>query len=99
MPLLQIASAAFGLALAIVVSGCSDTTLGTDAQDEATLQPTSTAEWRTYGGSLARTFFQPGDTGITAENASRLVPLWTFTTGAVVTASPIVANVELPGEG
>lgn len=80
-----------------VASACSDATL--DGTTEATVRPASTSEWRTYGGSLARTFFQPGDTGITRENASRLVPLWRFTTGAVVTASPIVAEVELPGEG
>ncbi len=99
MPFAQITPLATGLIAALMALGCSDASLGPDQTPDATLQPTSTAQWRTYGGSLARTFFQPGDTGITRENAHRLVPLWRFTTGAVVTASPIVANVDLPEEG
>ncbi len=56
----------------------------------------SPGEWLTYGGSLARNFSRADEDFLTAENADRLVPLWRFTTGAVVTASPIVARVEFP---
>lgn len=53
-------------------------------------------EWLTYGGSLARNFSRADEAILTRENVDRLVPLWRFTTGAVVTASPIVAWVEFP---
>ncbi|HEY8517119.1 MAG TPA: PQQ-binding-like beta-propeller repeat protein [Candidatus Binatia bacterium] len=59
----------------------------------------SPREWRMYGGGYERTFFNPHETLINKGTVSKLVPLWRFTTGAVVTASPVVAEIELPGEG
>ncbi len=55
------------------------------------------AEWRTYGGSLDRTFFNPDEIQITKATAPALVPLWRFTTGGIVTAQPMLARVDLPG--
>ncbi len=59
--------------------------------------PPAPTEWRSYGGSLARTFFNPAETAVTRDTAARLVPLWRFTTGGIVTAQPMVARVDLPG--
>lgn len=53
-------------------------------------------EWPTYGGSLARQFSRTEGADLTIEEAKNLVPLWRFRTGAVVTASPIIAYVDLP---
>lgn len=55
------------------------------------------SEWRMLGGSVERTYFNPSATGITADNANRLVTKWRFLTGAIVTAQPVVAKVDLPG--
>ncbi len=60
------------------------------------LQP---REWRTYAGGDDRRFFNPRESAITAANVARLTPKWTFPTGAIVTASPTVARVAVPGEG
>jgi polyvinyl alcohol dehydrogenase (cytochrome) len=54
--------------------------------------------WTTYGGSLSRTFFNADEQTLTKENVSRLVPLWRFRTAAVVSAQPMVADVDLPSE-
>jgi polyvinyl alcohol dehydrogenase (cytochrome) len=56
-------------------------------------------EWRTYGGGPRRLFFNPAETTIDASNVGRLRVRWTFPTGAVVTASPSVAVLDVPGEG
>lgn len=56
-------------------------------------------EWRTYGGGVARQFFNAEEATITGANAGSLAVKWTFPTGAIVTASPTVARVRVPGEG
>jgi len=83
------------LLLVVSLAACSD---GASDGDPVDPGPSAT-EWTTYGGSLSRTFYNSAATEVTRENAAKLVPLWRFTTGAVVTASPIVADVDLPGEG
>ncbi len=56
-------------------------------------------DWQTYAGSERRQFFNPRESTVTAANVGTLAVKWTFPTGAVVTASPTVARVTLPGEG
>jgi hypothetical protein len=56
-------------------------------------------EWRTYAGGPQRLFFNPEERIITAANVSQLQVKWTFRTGAIVTASPSVARLSVPGEG
>jgi polyvinyl alcohol dehydrogenase (cytochrome) len=56
-------------------------------------------EWRTYAGGKERQFFNPRESTITAANVAQLATKWTFPTGAIVTASPTVARVVVPGEG
>lgn len=57
------------------------------------------AEWRTYAGGPRRLFYNPDETIITPENVGDLAIRWSFRTGAVVTGSPSVALVDVPGEG
>jgi polyvinyl alcohol dehydrogenase (cytochrome) len=56
-------------------------------------------EWSTYGGSQERTFFNARETRITRATVGSLRPKWRYQTAAVVTASPSVAYVDVPGEG
>jgi outer membrane protein assembly factor BamB len=56
-------------------------------------------EWRTYAGGPHRLFFNPRENTLTAANVSQLQVKWTFPTGAIVTASPSVAHLHVPGEG
>ncbi len=56
-------------------------------------------EWRSYAGGGSRTFFNSNETQIRAENVDQLTKKWTLATGAVVTASPSIARVDVPGEG
>jgi outer membrane protein assembly factor BamB len=81
------------LAAALALSACGDS-----GSHRSSAAP-STGAWSTYGGGLDRTFFNDAETAINRDTVANLVPLWRFTTGAVVTASPIVADVELPDEG
>ncbi len=75
------------LALAAALSACADSDSDSDASE--------LGAWSTYGGGIERTFYNANETAITRDTVGDLVPLWRFTTGAVVTASPIVANVEI----
>ena len=59
------------------------------------LEPT---EWRTLGGDTNRDYFNAGETTITPDDVSQLVRRWTFPTSAIVTDSPSVAAIALPGE-
>jgi outer membrane protein assembly factor BamB len=56
-------------------------------------------EWRTYAGGPHRLFFNPAETTVTADNVHQLRVKWTFRTGAIVTASPSIARLRIPGEG
>ncbi len=56
-------------------------------------------EWPTYAGSEARLFFNPGESIVTSANAHLLQQRWSFTADAIITGSPAVASVDLPGEG
>ena len=50
-------------------------------------------------GGTHRLFFNSTERTITAENVHQLQVKWTFPTGAVVTASPSIARLHIPGEG
>jgi len=80
------------LLLLAAVAACSDAK-GTGGGPT----PGDGAEWRMLGGSLARTYFNTAETKITKETAPKLVTKWRFLTGAIVTAQPVVALVDLPG--
>jgi outer membrane protein assembly factor BamB len=56
-------------------------------------------EWRTLGGSPSRTYYNPEELTVTIDNVGQLVKRWEFPTTAIVTASPIVAAIDVPGEG
>ena len=56
-------------------------------------------EWPMYAGGPHRLFFNPAETRITAGNVAGLHVKWAFPTGAIVTASPAVVTLDLPGEG
>ena len=56
-------------------------------------------EWPTLAGGDERQFFNPDEHAITPENAADLIERWRFPTGAVVTASPSVATVDIIGRG
>lgn len=56
-------------------------------------------EWRTYCGGESRRFFNPSESTLTPANIDQLAVKWTFLTDAIVTASPTVARVNVPGEG
>jgi outer membrane protein assembly factor BamB len=56
-------------------------------------------EWRSYAGGPRRLFFNPAETTLNRDDVADLRPRWRFPTGAVITASPTVALVDLPGEG
>lgn len=56
-------------------------------------------ESRTYAYGPERSFFNEGERFLTAETAPGLRERWRFRTGAIVTGSPAVAEVRVPGEG
>ena len=56
-------------------------------------------EWRTYAGSYNRLFYNPQEAVITNANVQQLEESWRFPTDAIITGSPTVAAVNLPGEG
>jgi polyvinyl alcohol dehydrogenase (cytochrome) len=55
--------------------------------------------WPTYAGGPQRLFFHPTEKIITADNVDQLQVKWTFLTGAVVTASPSIARLDVPDDG
>src|SRR5574338_740094 len=57
------------------------------------------AEWREYAGGPARQSFNANEKKLRRKTGPLLRERWRFPTGAIVTASPVVARVELPGEG
>ena len=56
-------------------------------------------EWRTYAGSYDRLFYNPAEQVVNNSNVQQLKQAWNFPTGAIITGSPSVASVDLPGEG
>lgn len=56
-------------------------------------------EWPTFAANLERTGFNQHETLLTKETVRRLVVKWQFPTGGPVAASPVVATVDVPGEG
>src|SRR2546428_6656415 len=61
--------------------------------------PAAATDWPAYAGGPRRLFFNPAETRITAANVAGLRTKWTFPTGAIVTGSPAVVTLDLPGEG
>ena len=61
--------------------------------------PVAAIDWPMYAGGPHRLFFNPAETRITAGNVAGLHVKWAFPTGAIVTASPAVVTLDLPGEG
>ena len=59
--------------------------------------PARATDWPTYAGGPRRLFFNPHEAIIGPANVAGLRVKWTFRAGAVVTASPVVATVDLPG--
>jgi len=59
----------------------------------------TTVQWSTYGHDQLRTFFNSDETRITPANVGSLRFKWRYLTGAIVSASPTVAYVDVPGEG
>ena len=60
---------------------------------------TPVVDWTTYGHDHQHTFFNANETRITAANVRSLRFKWRYLTGAIVSASPTVAYVDVPGEG
>ena len=56
-------------------------------------------QWRTYAGGPSRQFMNPAETRLGPDNVSELRQRWRFDTRAILTGSPTVAAVSLPGEG
>jgi outer membrane protein assembly factor BamB len=56
-------------------------------------------EWPTLAGGPERRFFNAGETDLTAATAPGLIERWHFRTEAVITSSPAIATVNLPGRG
>ncbi len=56
-------------------------------------------EWTTLGQTHQRTYFNANETRITRDNVGSLRFKWRYLTGAIVTASPSVAYVDVPNEG
>lgn len=56
-------------------------------------------DWNTYAGGPERTFWNHRESQITAANVGQLETKWTFPTGAILTASPSITRVAVPGEG
>lgn len=67
--------------------------------DAVALLPKRLPESLNYGGSLRRTLYNPFEDQITRDTVAGLVPKWRYTSGAIVTASPAVADIDVPGEG
>ncbi|MDJ0787394.1 MAG: PQQ-binding-like beta-propeller repeat protein [Myxococcota bacterium] len=57
------------------------------------------AEWLTLAGGPERRFHQPAESILDETNVALLSERWRLTVPAVITVSPSVALVDLPGEG
>jgi outer membrane protein assembly factor BamB len=67
--------------------------------DAVALLPKRLPESRTFGRSLRRTAYNELEHDITRATAPHLVPKWRYTTGAIITSSPAIAQIDLPAEG
>lgn len=67
-----------------------------DFPDSVSLLPARPRESTTLGGNIRRSFFFPLERDITRDTAANLVPKWRYLTNAIVTASPVVAMIDLP---
>jgi outer membrane protein assembly factor BamB len=67
--------------------------------DGVAVFPRRPAEWLQLGGSLRRTYANPFEKGITEENVGSLVLKWRYLTDAIITGSPVVTTIDVPGEG
>ena len=77
----------------VILNGCGGTV------DVPHADVTSTEiDWPTYGQNQSRTFFNSHETRITRATVGGMRFKWRYLTGAVVTASPTVAQVNVPGE-
>jgi outer membrane protein assembly factor BamB len=56
-------------------------------------------EWRAYAGGPERLFFQPKEKKLKPGKLGQLRERWRYQTAAIVTDSPVVARVDVPGEG
>jgi polyvinyl alcohol dehydrogenase (cytochrome) len=56
-------------------------------------------QWPSLGGGLDRLFYNATEAQLNADTIERLQVKWSYETGAIVTASATVADVDLPGEG
>jgi len=56
-------------------------------------------EWLTFAGGAKRQFYNRDESIITAVNVGQLTIRWQVPAGQVITGSPSVAAVDLPGEG
>ena len=56
-------------------------------------------ESRTYAYSYARQFFNPFERHLRPDTVGQLRERWRFRTGAIITGSPAVAWVRVPGQG
>ena len=77
------------LLAAALATACSDS-------DSPAAPAAIPQEWRTFAGGPERTFYNERESRITRENVGQLEVLWTFPTGAIITASPTVARIDLP---
>jgi len=57
------------------------------------------AEWRTIGRTTERTYYNPHESILDSDNVGGLIRRWEFPTTAIVTGSPTIATIDLPGEG
>ncbi len=56
-------------------------------------------EWRAYAGGPLRQFFNAKEKKLKKSTLPKLTLRWRFPTNAIITGSPVVARVEVPGEG
>jgi outer membrane protein assembly factor BamB len=82
-----------------LLAGCGGTVEVSDAPPPLPGEARLADGWSTYGGSHLRTFYNPNETRITRDNVASLRPKWSYLTAAIITASPAVAYVDVPGEG
>lgn len=79
----------------LLLAGCGGT-VDLPATSGAT---PAAVEWSTLGRDHSRSFFNPYETHITRDTVASMRPKWLYRTGAVITAGPVVAYIEVPNEG